>query len=302
MAKSFLDQFKAARRVATPLIGVTTPDPAATIATITTAVNGVPVLAWDAIRGIRPVNAAGIEVGFLLIGSQPSADPDDERRMRQDLTLQSQNPVEALQLAERLPAKSVFFVQNANRVLEAAGALPALQAVWNLRDAFKANKRTLVLLGPSLTLPPELSGDVIAYDEPLPDGERLRAIVTDVYRSARLDPPAADVEARAVDALCGLLAFTAEQVTAMSLTPTGLDLDALWDRKRNAIEQSRSAPAGRPSKPLSGPRSTRRSPSASRGGPATARPSRPCPRCPNSSRSMKGRPRRSPLDAPSHGG
>ena len=145
--------------------------------------------------------------------------------MREQLTLLTQNPVEALQLAERLPAKSVLFVQYANRVLEAGGALPALQAVWNLRDTFKANKRTLVLLGPSLTLPPELSGDVIAYDEPLPDGERLRAIVTDVYRSARLDPPAGDVEARAIDALSGLSAFTAEQVTAMSLTP--LDEEAL---------------------------------------------------------------------------
>ena len=174
MPRSFVDQFKAARRVATPLIGVTTPDPAATITTITTAVNGVPVLAWDAIRGIRPVNAGGIEVGFLLTGSQPSTDPDEERRMREQLTLLTQNPVEALQLAERLPAKSVLFVQYANRVLEAAGALPALQAVWNLRDTFKANKRTLVLLGPSLTLPPELSSDVIAYDEPVPDGERLR--------------------------------------------------------------------------------------------------------------------------------
>jgi len=48
------------------------------------------------------VNAGGIEVGFLLLGLQLSADPDDERRMREQLTLQTQNPVEALQLAERL--------------------------------------------------------------------------------------------------------------------------------------------------------------------------------------------------------
>ena len=42
----------------------------------------------------------------------------------------------------------------------------------------------------------------------------------------------------AVDALRGLAAFPAEQVAAMSLRKSGLDLDALWERKRRMIEQT----------------------------------------------------------------
>ncbi len=42
----------------------------------------------------------------------------------------------------------------------------------------------------------------------------------------------------ALDALLGLAAFPAEQVLAMSLSRTGLDLDQLWERKRQVIEQA----------------------------------------------------------------
>ena len=38
--------------------------------------------------------------------------------------------------------------------------------------------------------------------------------------------------------LLGLAAFPAEQVLAMSLSRTGLDLDQLWERKRQVIEQA----------------------------------------------------------------
>src|SRR5207302_4234048 len=40
---------------------------------------------------------------------------------------------------------------------------------------------------------------------------------------------------QAVDALRGLAAFSAEQVTAMSLHESGLDLNGLWERKRQMI-------------------------------------------------------------------
>jgi hypothetical protein len=43
---------------------------------------------------------------------------------------------------------------------------------------------------------------------------------------------------QALDALLGLAAFPAEQVLAMSVSRSGLDLDQLWDRKRQVIEQT----------------------------------------------------------------
>src|SRR5205809_642796 len=43
---------------------------------------------------------------------------------------------------------------------------------------------------------------------------------------------------QSVDALIGLAAFPAEQVLAMSLSKNGLDLDWLWERKCQAVEQT----------------------------------------------------------------
>src|SRR5213596_318187 len=43
---------------------------------------------------------------------------------------------------------------------------------------------------------------------------------------------------QSVDALIGLAAFPAEQVLAMSLSKKGLDVERLWKRKRQAVEQA----------------------------------------------------------------
>ena len=43
---------------------------------------------------------------------------------------------------------------------------------------------------------------------------------------------------QAVDALVGLAAFPAEQALAMSLSKKGLDVERLWERKRQAVEQA----------------------------------------------------------------
>src|SRR5438093_5722549 len=50
---------------------------------------------------------------------------------------------------------------------------------------------------------------------------------------------------QAVDALIGLAAFPAEQVLAMSLSKNGLDLDRLWERKCQAVEQAAGRAIGR---------------------------------------------------------
>jgi hypothetical protein len=54
-----------------------------------------------------------------------------------------------------------------------------------------------------------------------------------------------EVVLRAVEAVQGLPAFAAEQVTAMSMSPDGLDVDALWERKRQQIEQTPSLSVSR---------------------------------------------------------
>jgi hypothetical protein len=223
MTMTFLDQFKAARRVSTPLIVVRTPDPAATIGAIGSLANGVrpPLLLWDIVRGLVGVGREGEEVVRQICGQE---DPS-----------MMTNPVEALSKVTRMPKNSILLFANAQRYM---GEASVIQAVWNLRDLFKQDYRALVMLCPMITLPPELANDVLILDEPLPDLAQLTVIVNDTYTAVNLPLPKPDIAARAVDAISGLAAFPAEQVCAMSITKQGLDLEALWERKRQQIEQT----------------------------------------------------------------
>ena len=67
-----------------------------------------------------------------------------------------------------------------------------------------------------MALPPELAQDVTVFDEELPSLEELGTIVLSQYSAAGADPPAPATLNKAVDAVCGLAAFPAEQCTAMS--------------------------------------------------------------------------------------
>ena len=212
-------QFKAARRASTPLMAVSTPDPAATIARLCeSSAADTPLLAWDCVRGVRALNDAGRIAESALKGTDPFGGVD---------------LVSTLKNAPKLPRKSVLFVQNAHKFLPSP---PVMQAVWNLRDAFKSDFRALVLLGPSLQIGAELKHDVLPLDEPLPDENQLRAIIENAHKNAELGAPDAQTLERALDATCGLAAFSAEQVVTMSLTENGVDVPALWERKNSLID------------------------------------------------------------------
>ncbi|MBN1772529.1 MAG: hypothetical protein JXB32_14765 [Deltaproteobacteria bacterium] len=216
------NRFLAARRVSAPLVAVATPDPATTIATLT-AESKTPALTWDITRGARAINRPGVKALNAAFGEEAASLTD---------------PTTMLDRAARLPKDTMLFVMNGHRYLEGPGSEAVVQAVWNLRDPYKADTRTLVLLGPSFRLPPELMQDVLLLEEELPDGAQLRRVVASQYEAAQLPPPDDAVLDKAVDALRGLAAFPAEQVTAMSLTRKGLDAGALWERKRQIIEQT----------------------------------------------------------------
>lgn len=216
------------RRCDTPIIGVRTADPTALLAKYMEVSNGAPVVRWDSVRGMSGVNETGLQAAATAMppSDLPGVDPAAATR----------SPVEALALASSLPDSAILWCVN----LHLAIAEPlVLQAVANLRDAFRGTARTLVIAGVDLKLPPELAGDVLVVDDPLPDDAELARITTGVYEAADLEAPEkdADVTMRAVDALRGLSAFSAEQVAAMAMSPQGLDLKACWDQKRSTIEQ-----------------------------------------------------------------
>ncbi len=221
MALSFLEQFNLARRASAPLIAVRTPDIEATIKTIALNKDNAnsPMVLHDCVRGLTAVNDPQGKALVRALG-EPAA---------------LANPVEMLVKAMQMPKESILFMANLHRFFQDPAVV---QAIWNLRGAFKTNTRTLVIVCPDVTLPPEIAQDVLVLDEPLPDANRLEAIVAETYSAVKQPNPAAETMSRAVDALCGLAAFPAEQVCAMSIRKNGMDLEQLWERKRQQIEQT----------------------------------------------------------------
>lgn len=223
-----------AHSVGVPLLAFETSDPAQTMANCIVAINGTritdPVFQWDCIRGLRACNQPAVDI-FDIIAPDPSA---------------TMNPVACLQLladyyikaeAARTPAapRIVCFYLNAQRYM---GVVDVMQAMWNLRDVWKAHGSTLVLLSPTFTLPAELAHDVVVVTESLPTAAEIEHIVDRTLSGANIDKSKITDKAKVVDTLLGLSAFAAEQVTAMSLTREGFNQDELWERKRKMIEQT----------------------------------------------------------------
>lgn len=212
-------KIKRCQQVGTPLVAVNTHDPAATIAAICAVVgDAAPLVEWDFIRGLTGRNDVGRDWSKSLGEDDPTI----------------ASPHNALIVAHKLPELSVLFVHLAQRWFPDSGFV---QAAWNLRDSFKRDQRMVVFLGKSITLPAELCDDVMTFDEPLPTAEELATIVDQQHKNAKLQP-IAEQASKAVEALRGLSAFAAEQVIAMSLTKSGVNIDSLWDRKRQQIEQT----------------------------------------------------------------
>jgi len=221
MIENTIEQFKAARRVSVPIVAVTTMDQQATVRGLAEMMNGeVPKLVWDMATGLRKADNNQIE-GWPsdLIG---------------EATIAPQGFIEVIDAFNRLPdnAKPTLFVYNAHRLIEEDPMVS--QALGNSREPSKATGRMVVLLAPALTLPAELEQDVYVIDEPLPDTKALAGIVLQTYKDAVV--PGQKYMAEAAEALTGLSAFAADQASALSMTPDGIDLEALWERKRQMID------------------------------------------------------------------
>lgn len=230
----------AARRAAVPILVISTPDQWALERTVRELLAGVdrkvvaakddqpevvlesPQMSWDCVRGLVGLNAEGVAVVAKLGDSAAVA-------------TKTRSLVATLIIALGFPRLSTLFAHNAHRFI---GQDPAVsQAISNLRDPFKEEKRTLVLMGPAFDVPAELLPEVVTLEEPLPDDEAMGEIIGDTYDAVDLDRPAGDDLARAIDAGRGLPAFTAEQVYSMAIGRDGLDLDRAWERKEAEVNR-----------------------------------------------------------------
>ena len=210
-------------RTGVPLVAVTTGDPAATLRTIegqfSEFADPVGIIAWDCMRGAKCKPNDAVATGAL------SALPEQDY---------SGSMVAFLADLDKLSKRNVVVILNAHLFMDDPRAV---QAVWNLRDDFKANKKVLVLLGVAV-LPPELIHDVVQFDDPLPQVETLQTIIGNVCEWAGFDRDEQKMQDGA-NAAIGVTAFCAENLACMAMDKNeGLEVDRLWESKRRKIDQT----------------------------------------------------------------
>lgn len=91
----------------------------------------------------------------------------------------SREPAQALGTLESISTEAVFILKDFHRHLDDPVVVRRLRDVG---QKFSTNRKTVVITAPALNIPPELTGLVEFLDLPLPDKQRLRHILDDVWR------------------------------------------------------------------------------------------------------------------------
>lgn len=226
MTYDFAKSFERAFRVGVPLVAVESSDPTESIRKIYQSVRGINnapgVIMWDCVRGvsIASLEDKAAQEALTTISGNPS-----------DYV---SSPVPFLLEVPKIRERTIIVLINAHRFINDT---MCIQAVSNLRDVCKAESKLIVLLG-CATLPAELQHDVISFSDPLPDADRLQAIVSEVCDCASTE--VSDETVRQGGSAClGVTGFAAENLTALAIDrEDGLKLDQLWASKARKINQT----------------------------------------------------------------
>jgi len=131
----------------------------------------------------------------------------------------TREPVQALANMESMTVEAVFILKDFHRHMEDPVVVRRLRDVG---QKFSANRRTVVITAPELSVPPELTTLVEYFDLPLPDRERLHQIVHETFTrlsktyTLKLQLDAAGVDAMAAN-LRGLTEEEAERAISQAL-------------------------------------------------------------------------------------
>ena len=121
----------------------------------------------------------------------------------------SRDPVQALANMESMTVEAVFILKDFHRHMDDPVVVRRLRDVG---QKFSANRRTVIITSPELSVPPELTKLVEYFDLPLPDRERLHEIVHDTYtRLAKTYTLKLQLDAAGVDAMAANLRGLSEE-------------------------------------------------------------------------------------------
>jgi hypothetical protein len=144
----------------------------------------------------------------------------------------TREPVQALANMESMTVEAVFILKDFHRHMDDPVVVRRLRDVG---QKFSANRPTGVITAPEIAVPAELTTLVEYFDLPLPDRDRLREIIHDVFtRLSKTYTLKQELDAAGVDAMAanlrGLSEEEAERAISQALvTRYSLCLDSVTD-------------------------------------------------------------------------
>jgi ATP-dependent 26S proteasome regulatory subunit len=128
----------------------------------------------------------------------------------------TREPVQALANMEAMTIEAVFILKDFHRHMDDAVVVRRLRDVG---QKFSANRRTVIITAPELTVPPELTTLVEHFDLPLPDRERLREIVHDTFtRLSKTYTLKLQLDSAGVDAIAANLRGLSEEESERAIS------------------------------------------------------------------------------------
>ncbi len=184
--------------------------------------HGKALLGWTATQGFR-----------RLGGLKTAAAPEGKRE-----------PVEALQAVEQLSEPAIVVLKDFHPYL---GDPMVIRALRDLAHALKSTYSTVLLLSPTLVIPPDLEKEISVLDVPLPSSADLlallREIVTVLRQTGRAKVELTKEEAgQLITAALGLTLSEAENAFAKAVADDGKlgreDIQLVLEEKRQIIRKS----------------------------------------------------------------
>src|SRR5579859_1012622 len=165
------------------------------------------------------LSPSGAEAERLTRAMMASVGPEAATAAAGGSIYNTREPVQALANMESMTVEAVFILKDFHRHMDDPVVIRRLRDVG---QKFSANRRTVVITAPELSVPAELTTLVEYFDLPLPDRERLHEIVHETFtRLAKTYTLKLELDAAGVDAMSanlrGLTEEEAERAVSQAL-------------------------------------------------------------------------------------
>jgi len=173
-----VDRLKVLLESSTPIVVMETVEEVRALRLVRVACSAVNLATfeWSIASGLMRSGTTSAETSLEASEGWPSTANNNSHEAEQNTKAlyNSREPAQMLANLEGLTIEAAFILKDFHRHMEDPVVVRRLRDVG---QKFSTNRRTVILMGPRVTIPPELESLVEFLELPLPDRQRLRQLI-----------------------------------------------------------------------------------------------------------------------------